>query len=151
MNVPRELWLHDRLGFFHNTNNAKSEKYYHGNDDSMRARFLPAHRQLPWSWLALLFSIILVLFSIYLDVFDSHPAVESGLWFQRSGAVLVMASFWVEWNSSRADLGGNMSMAFNHISLSKRYVRWIKTFSRMGFVCAVIGTAIWAYGDKIIS
>jgi len=151
MSVPNELWIHKKLGFFHDPKNSKSVKHYHGNDDSMRNRFLPAHRQLPWSWLFLIVSVIWMFISIYLDISDSATGANSGLWFQRSGAVLVVSSLWVEWLTSRAELGGRMSMAFGFISPSQRYVRVINFFSNVGLFCAVAGTCIWAYGDKLIS
>ena len=151
MNRPTELWMHYRLGLFFDPRNPTTEQHYHGNADSMRSRFLPAHRQLPWSWIVLVLSIILVFISIYLDVNDPTVGYKSDHWFQRSGAVLVIASLWVEWNTSRAELGGDMSRVFGDLSPSKRYVRLITAFSRLGLVCAVVGTAVWAYGDRYIS
>ena len=148
--VPPELWIHKKLGFFYDSSNKKSEKHYHGNDDSMRARFLPAHRYLPWSWLLLLISILWMFISIYLDIREPKDS-ESCFWFQRSGAVSVLASLWVEWLTSRAELGGSMSMAFNHISPSKRYIRIINVFSIAGLFFAILGTFVWAYGDMFIS
>ena len=143
---PAELHIHTRLGLvFGSSSSTKSglKKYYGGNDAEVRKQILPAHRMLPWSWLLLFLSIVWLGASFLLDLID----FKSGyFFFQRSGAILVISSLWVEWLTSRTPLDGRMTMSLDLVPTT-RYAYIRSLFAKIGLYTAVFGTLVWAYGD----
>ena len=116
-----------------------AEQAYIDSDDAREmVRF---HYLLPWSWLLAVISLVWMVGSIVLDEF-----CICGFWFQRSGAVVVLASLWVEWLTSRTPIHGALNHNANLIP-TKRYVKWRSFFARSSLVSAILGTLVWAYGD----
>ncbi|MEP3847424.1 MAG: hypothetical protein ABJM43_18925 [Paracoccaceae bacterium] len=103
---------------------------------------------LPWSWLVLLLSFGICIYSLTLDVWAIRSSVEVNNWFARSGAVLVAASVWVEWNfvASRID---HMPMYLG-LNPTVRYRRLVSGFNKLALFGAISGTFVWAYGDILL-
>lgn len=110
-----------------------------------------------FSWLVLLIAIVIMLFSLMADLLNTGEVLN---WFQRSGALLVIASLVVEVRSaiiseSRSNVEKFLSrinselrpsnMGFNYGTIHFR--RWQRKFRICAWLSAVIGTGIWAYGD----
>lgn len=143
---PDVLPIHERFGLtFEQRSKPKpnTKKYYGGNDSEVRKEILPAHQMIPWSWFFLIVSVIWVVVSLCLDVFEVK---EKYYFFQRSGVILVIASLWVEWLTSRTPLNGRMTMSLG-VFPTTRYAFIRSLFAKIGLFTAVTGTFIWAYGD----
>ncbi len=105
-----------------------------------------ANRRLLLAWLALFIAIVWAAISLALDVFANEPLDDSSHWFQRSGAVLVAAALWVEFESAVVDFN-----SFSRINIlpTERYRFLTMFFSRISLALAVVGTLLWAYGDWV--
>ena len=95
-----------------------------------------------WSWALLIIASILVVFSLILDLsMGCHYNL-----FPRSGAMLVIASLFVQVRSRREYSFGPEVSACS----SERY-KWLRRkFNIWGWYMTGLGTLIWAYGDLVI-
>jgi hypothetical protein len=89
------------------------------------------------------------------NTFGDEPSV----WFQRSGCVLVICSFyaefllWKEVTSSDEFFKNNKSLVYKNDSvlkdaITKMYKNWLSIFIHFNLIA---GTLIWGYGDLIYS
>lgn len=91
-------------------------------------------------YLALFFTCYCVFLSWHLDY-----AVRAIDWFPRSGAVLLIASVTVEsvvWGAHNSPVGD--------YNASRLLIRIRSFFQKLAFALGILGTVIWAYGDKFI-
>ena len=100
------------------------------------------------SLIVLVFVFFWVAFSLHLDILPSVTSMTKN-WFGRSGAVLVLAAAWVEWEAMRLNWcpGGLMGVWKFESPRMRYFVRKTRLF--MLFLL-VVGTLIWAYGDTWI-
>jgi hypothetical protein len=87
------------------------------------------------SYFLLLLGLVFAIYSYWLDASGA-----SSNWFQRSGAIVVATSLFVEYRRFKGP-------PTNRFGLTPRMKRLRNFFVPLGFILAVLGTAVWAYGD----
>jgi len=91
------------------------------------------------------------------DGFLLYPSNEYiGVWFQRSGSLMVLCAVWIEFKLFRINhlsnpISDNVKPWWDHeISdfFSFKYSKLISLLKFISATIAVIGTLIWGYGDS---
>lgn len=98
--------------------------------------------------LFLVFSIIILLFSATIDLFGNY-CDES--FFQRAGAILVASALTLEFlrnNARQDDPHEDLIVLAENIYTLRAFD---SIFRQSGWLVAVLGTVIWAYGDLLLS
>lgn len=75
-----------------------------------------------------------------------------GKWFQRSGSIIVVLAILAEIkikNIERTVFSPNPWGVYCEIYIEKKFSSLCKTFGRLTWLAAAIGTVIWGYGDVI--
>lgn len=109
------------------------------------------------SWILLIVSWFIVLACLTADLQLGNNSI---FYFQRSGAILVLASFFVEVRTallSEYQLNAWMFLARHAPSLDLSELGWDRRTDRfrnvdykfrvLGWISSVVGTMIWAFGD----
>ena len=108
-------------------------------------------------WWGLILIILAILPPILtITVPEAKPESESiSTWFQRSGSIMVILAIWVELKMLSINKYMNLHEAvvatsdFPELKV-QRCKPYYKAMMFFAFVIAIIGTAIWGYGDLFL-
>jgi hypothetical protein len=84
-----------------------------------------------------------------------RPDSESfDIWFQRSGAIIVVLSLFAEIKVnelSRLAIKQDHTFLFCHIFLKSKYEKKLSIFNYLTLIFTSIGTVVWGYGDVVLT
>lgn len=96
------------------------------------------------------FLLLFALVCALLSALFSPEFEKQGAWFQRSGALVVVISIWVQFKL-QADFTYFDSDSYAvPITLSDQTMRLYTISSRLNIIFAIAGTIIWGYGDLFL-
>ena len=106
-------------------------------------------KELWWS-VPLLILLLIVPFLSFSNILN-YSGDSNQVWFQRSGAVMVILAVWIEIKlfAINGDVFPSGLITEQEDRLSKKYQSKYQIVKYLGFVGAVSGTLIWGYGDLI--
>ncbi|GIU40286.1 hypothetical protein TUM4438_01130 [Shewanella sairae] len=111
----------------------------------------------------LLTSIPLYILSVVLPILAWHGCLKvddnPGVWFQRSGSLMVLFAVWVEfklfkignYSSPRSPDGQTWDDMATEDNLKNKYSTLIEKMKYLAAILAIIGTLIWGYGDLFLN
>jgi hypothetical protein len=105
----------------------------------------------------LIFGCAIAMIGILIPVFTWQGLLKPvneplGIWFQRSGSIVVILAVGLEYNllklQSNVTISGMLKTVEKH--QIKNYTPLYKGLQLIAAVLAIVGTLIWGYGDLVI-
>ena len=106
------------------------------------------------SFFLLLAALFFSAFSFYLD-FNCMEIATLKNWFAPSGAVVVIFSAWLEWCHTQMQYETLWSLSDSNKTPDQsenvlRMTNLVDGLQVFGLISLLLGTSIWAYGDKVV-
>ena len=99
-----------------------------------------------WFFFFMLLSILIPVLAL---VFPAPPGEPHDIWFQRSGALIVLCAVAAEYNLIKVNnfLSPDASPITSLANLEERFQKVASRYNKGAATAAIIGTVIWGYGD----